>query len=294
MKFKRLIIQAGKQFLEDNAMAHAAAVAFYTALSFAPLVLLIMTFGGLLGNGARYELVDFFEEQAGPGAAEVAEGVIESSQEDRQRGSAWQWLLSTGMLLFTASAVFGQLQLSLNQIWNVEAKPGNGLWMWIRKRLVSMGMIVSILFILLVGLVISSLLNQIMPQGAGAGARIAEVTVSLLVFTLLFGLMFRFLPDVRLAWRHVLLGAFVTALLFAAGKLVISLYLERAGAAQRYDRAAASLIAMLVWVYYSAIIVFFGAELTQAWTGVKGEKPEVESHAQPRQQPPARAGAAEE
>src|SRR5690606_22152495 len=105
MKFKRLIVQAGKQFLQDNAMAHAAAVAFYTALSFAPLVLLIMTFGGLLGNGARYELVDFFEEQAGPGAADVAEGVIESSQEDRQRGSIWQWLLSTGMLLFTASAV---------------------------------------------------------------------------------------------------------------------------------------------------------------------------------------------
>lgn len=294
MKFKRLVVQAGKQFVQDNAMAHAAAVAFYTALSFAPLVLLIMTFGGLLGNSGRYELVDFFEEQAGPGAAEVAKGVIESSQEDRQRGSIWQWLLSTGMLLFTASAVFGQLQLSLNQIWNVEAKPGNGLWMWVRKRLISMGMIVSILFILLVGLVISSVLDQITPDDAGVAARITAVVVSLLVFTLLFAMMFRFLPDVRLAWRHVLLGAFVTALLFAAGKLVISLYLERAGAAQRYDRAAASLIAMLVWVYYSAIIVFFGAELTQAWTGVKGEKPEVEPHAQARQQPPTRAGAAEE
>jgi membrane protein len=99
-------------------MAHAAAVAFYTALSFAPLVLLIVTFGGLLGSSARYELVDFFEQQAGQQAAEVAKGVIESAQEDRSRGSIWQWPLSTGVLLFTASAVFGQLQLSLNQIWN--------------------------------------------------------------------------------------------------------------------------------------------------------------------------------
>src|SRR5690606_16163216 len=186
------------------------------------------------------------------------------------------------------------LQLSLNQIWNVEARPGNGVWLWIRKRLVSMGMIVSILFILLVGLVISSVLEHIAPRDAGAVARIVSVAVSLIVFTLLFGLMFRYLPDVRLAWRHVLVGALVTALLFAGGKLVISLYLERAGAAQRYDRAAASLIALLVWVYYSSIIVFFGAELTQAWVGLQGEKPEVEAHAQARQQPPQRAGAAEE
>jgi membrane protein len=292
MVFKRLLVQAGKQFVQDNAMAHAASVAFYTALSFAPLVLLIITFGGLLGTGTRYELMEFFEQQAGPGAAEVAEGVIESSHEDRQRGSIWQWLLSTGILLFTASAVFGQFQLSLNQIWNVQARPGSGIRRWIRKRLVSIGMIVSILFILLVGLVISSVLNQITPQGAGAVARITSITVSLIVFTLLFALMFRFLPDVRLAWRHVMLGAFVTAVLFAAGKLVISLYLERAGAAQRYDRAAASLIALLVWVYYSAIIVFFGAELTQAWVGLRGEKPEVEPHAQTREQPPQRAGAA--
>lgn len=294
MLLKRLIVQAGKQFLEDNAMAHAAAVAFYTALSFAPLVLLIITFGGLLGDSTRSDMVNFFEQQAGPGASEVAEGVIESQQQERQKGSIWQWALSTGLLLFTASAVFAQLQLSLNQIWNVEARPGNGLWMWVRKRLISMGMIVSILFILLVGLVISSILEYIVPQDAGPVARVISVVTSLLVFTLLFALMFRFLPDVRLAWRHVLLGAFVTALLFAAGKLVISMYLERAGAAQRYDRAAASLIALLVWVYYSAIIVFFGAELTQAWVGLRGEKPEVEDHAQARQQPPKRAGAADE
>lgn len=294
MLLKRLLVQSVKQFLQDNAMAHAAAVAFYTALSFAPLVLLIMTFGGLLGAGARYDLVDFFEQQAGPTAAEVAEGVIESSHEDRKRGSIWQWLLSTGILLFTASAVFGQFQLSLNQIWNVEARPGNGIWLWIRKRLISMGMIVSILFILLVGLVISSVLERLTPQDAGVVARIISVIVSLIVFTLLFGLMFRFLPDVRLAWRHVLLGALVTAVLFAAGKLVISMYLERGGAAQRYDSAAASLIALLVWVYYSSIIVFFGAELTQVWVGLRGEQPEVEEHAQARQHPPQRAGAAEE
>lgn len=275
-------------------MAHAAAVAFYTVLSFAPLVLLLATVGGLLGNGAQYELMSFFERQAGPGAGEVAEEVLQTAKEDRASGSTWQWLISTGMLLFTASAVFAQLQLSMNRIWNVEAAPGRGVWRWIRKRLISMGMIVSVLFILLVGLVVSSVLDQLAPEDAGVVSRIVSFLVSLIIYTALFALVYRIMPDVKLAWRDVALGAVVTAILFAIGKFGISMYLDRSRVVGNYGSAAASLIALLIWVYYSSVIVFFGAELTQAYAAEQGRAPVPEEHARPRPtgDSPPRPGAA--
>src|SRR6185503_7916820 len=184
----------------------AAAVAFYTALSFAPLVLLVGAIGGLMGNETKNDLLQSFSANMGPRTADVTQAVIESSQKTSQEQAAWRWIFSTAMLVFSASGVFGQLQSSLNHIWRTEkkGKPERvGWWNWLRKRLLSLGMVLVIFFIMLVALVVSTIINWAVPgDGKGILAVIALYIVSISVATLLFAAIFKVLPDTQIAWRE--------------------------------------------------------------------------------------------
>jgi YihY family inner membrane protein len=192
-------------------------------------------------------------------------------------GSPWPsrvaWAISIVVLLFGATNVFAELQDSLNTIWEVTPKPGTGLvWDFIRARLLSFAMVMAIGFLLLVSLVFSALLQALQTYFADSHVQTAAQVwstannlASFAIVTVLFALMFRVLPDVRLRWRDVFAGALLTAILFTVGRHLIGQYLGRGGVGQRYG-ASRSLVALLVWVYYSAQILFLGAEFTKVWS----------------------------
>lgn len=274
---------AATAFIRDDAMSLAAAVAFYTALSFAPLVLLLAAAGNLLDESTRGRLVDTFAQQLGPRAAELTDTVVRQAQ-DAPRASTFRWIMSSVFLLATASGVFAQLQSSLNAIWHVEAAKSSSFFAWIRKRLLSMGMVFAVLFILLVSLFLSTTIEFFVPRGAELAARFASIAVSFAVVSLLFAAIFKILPDARLSWRDVTLGSLVTAGLFTLGKELVSLYLQRGRVGDDYGHAAGALIALLVWVYYSCIILFIGAEITKAFASPAAFAPSPTDP--PAQRPP--------
>lgn len=249
-------------FVEHDVMSLAAAVAFYTVLSFAPLVLLLVTLGGFLSDANESELFARFYEHLGPQAGQVGEEVVRHARLAGSPREAWRWILSLTVLVVSASLVFGQLQKSLNRIWGAHANVRKGFRAWLWKRVLSMGMVFAIMFILLVALVVSSVIEALIPQNNEYAGRAAVLFVSLVVSTLLFASIYKVLPDVRIAWKEVWVGALTTALLFSTGKALVSFYLEHGGVVQSYGRAAGALIAMLLWVYYSCIILFIGAEMT--------------------------------
>jgi membrane protein len=195
----------------------------------------------------------------------------------KRSGSAWPsrlaWVISIVVLLFGATNVFAELQDSLNTIWEVTPKPGTGLlWDFVRARLLSFAMVMAIGFLLLVSLVFSTLLEALQNYFADSHVQTAAQVWSsannvaaFALVTILFALMFRVLPDVRLRWRDVFAGALLTAVLFTVGRHLIGQYLGRVGVGQRYG-ASRSLVALLVWVYYSAQILFLGAEFTKVWS----------------------------
>jgi membrane protein len=187
-------------------------------------------------------------------------------------GGLWAAVVGLVTLVIGATAVFGELQTTMNLIWEVQPAPTSGawagIWAWLKSRVFSLGLVFALAFLLVVSLVVSAAL-------AGAAAlfqgpeqtflsRLLEIAVSLAVLTLMFALFFKYVPDAEIRWREVWLGGLVTAMLFTLGKTAIGYYLGQASVGSAYG-AAGSMIVLLVWVYYSALIVFFGAEFTQAW-----------------------------
>ena len=189
------------------------------------------------------------------------------------------------MLFIGASGVFAQLQSALNTVWNVRVKPGAGIWEFVRKRLLSFGMVLSIGFLLLVSLIISTVVSAISKldvqfiSNFTPAWQIINLLVSFSLITLLFAFIYKYLPDVKIGWKDVWVGAIITALLFILGKYLIGLYLGRSSLGSAYG-AAGSLIVFLAWVFYSAQILLFGAELTQVYTRRYGSKIRPVRHAE--------------
>ena len=183
------------------------------------------------------------------------------------------------LLLFSATGAFAQMQYSLNAIWDVQPKPGGGLWRWLRKRILSLGMILGIGFLLLVSLGVSTVLNLLFAGTGGFVWEAVNVVVSLFVYTVLFALIYKVLPDVKIAWQDVWVGALLTAVLFAIGRFLLGLYLGRSAVASPYG-SAGSLVTILLWIYYASLIFFFGAELTQTWAAFHGRRLQPEEYAQ--------------
>jgi len=270
--FKRIwtiLREAAAEWVNDNATRLAAALAFYTILSVAPLLVIVTAAAGkIYGSSevATEKLVNEVRGFVGDVGAEVVKTTLQHA--DRPKAGLVATVIGVVTLLFGASGVFGELQSAMNVVWNVKPKPGRGIWATIRDRFLSFGMVLVVGFLLLVSLVVTTALTALNEYLAGLVPGLptlmhtANLVLSIAVVTVLFAMIFKVLPDVRIAWRDVWFGAAVTAALFTLGKYLIGLYLGRAGVATPFG-AAGSVVAFVVWVYYSGLILFFGAELTQ-------------------------------
>ena len=248
-----------------------AALAYYTVFSLAPLVVVALAVLSLVfeAESARTQLVAEFANYIGKEGAGAIEAIL--AQNARSGSSWWTALIGFAVVLFGASGVFAELQDSLNQIWEVKKQSGHAIRDLLKTRLLSFSMVFAIGLLLLTSLLISAgiaaadkYFGDRLP-GADLVWEAANVVVSLIVSTLLFATIFRVLPDVRIAWRDVWIGAALTATLFVIGKTLLGLYLGRSAPGSSYG-AAGSLIVILVWVYYSSQILFFGAEFTRAFS----------------------------
>ena len=273
----QILKTALSEFSDDDAMTLAGALAFYTALSLGPLILILIKISALLDPAAQQHLVEQITSLVGTDGARAVQAVIDSGERNQASGTVAA-VLGLVTLAFSATGVFAQLQMSLNRIWDVRARPGQSVWNWLAKRLLSVGMILSVAFLLLVSLAVSSVLEALLASEALLWSA-ANLAISLGVSTLLFAAMFRFLPDVRVRWRDVWVGAGATAVLFAVGKTAIAVYLGRAAVGSAYG-AFGSLVVLLLWAYYSAAIFFLGAELTQAFAAVRHSPIAPDEHAE--------------
>jgi membrane protein len=258
------------EWLDDRAMSLAASLAFYTVLSLAPLLILAVSVAGLFFGeaAARGEITQQLRAMLGPEGGSAIESILAHAKEPH--ANVIGTLIGLVVLLFGASGVFGELQDSLNAIWEVKAKPGRGWKGIVKARFFSFAMVLSVAFLLLVSFLLSAAIN-IVGKFVGSGLpggvvlwTVVNIVISFGIITLLFALIYKVVPDVSVGWRDVWYGAAVTALLFTIGKALIGLYLGKAGVGSPYG-AAGSLVVLVVWVYYSAQILFLGAEFTQVY-----------------------------
>lgn len=279
-----LLQEAFKEWQQDKASLLAAALAYYTVFSVTPLlVIAIAIVGAVFGQEtARGEILAQINDLVGEQGAQAIEMALANANQPKIGGVAS--LISITLLLIGASGVFAQLQEALNTVWNVTAKPGGGIWGFIRKRLLSFGMVLAIGFLLLVSLILSAILSGIskleieLLPGLTSFWELLNFGLSFALIAVLFALIYKYLPDVTIRWKDVVVGSIVTALLFSLGKYLIGLYLGRGSLGSTYG-AAGSLIVFLAWVFYSAQILLFGAELTQVYARRYGRKIRPNSHA---------------
>lgn len=266
-----------QKWAEDRVPQLGAALAFYTALSLAPLLVLSLAVGALVfgDEAARGEIATQMKSLVGEQGAEAIQQMIKNA--DKPASGTAAAILGVIMLLFGASGVFGELQQSLNIIWEVEPKAGRGIWGIIRDRFFSFVMVLGTAFLLLVSLILSTVLSLLgavfnrLPDSLAWIAQSLHFLVSFLVITLLFAMIFKILPDARIAWRQVWMDDAITALLFTIGKFLIGLYIGRSSMASAYG-VAGSFVVLLVWVYYAAQILHLGAEITKAVADLSGER----------------------
>jgi membrane protein len=258
------------QWYNHNAFEMAAALAYYTLVSLAPLIIILIAIVGPFFGTAATEnyIVGAIAGIAGEESARAVQAIVHNAN---QQGSGMlASVIGVVLLLLGAGAVVGQLQQSLNVIFGVTPKPDIDWWAFLRARFFSYAMLLAIGFLLMVSLIITTVLSAItkyfgylLPSLAAIWPAV-DLVSSFALVTLLFALIYKILPDVHIAWRDALLGAALTSFLFSVGKLIIGLYLGRSSVAAAYG-AAGSVVTILLWVYYSALIVFFGAEITQLY-----------------------------
>jgi membrane protein len=263
------------EWWSDDALRLGAALAYYTVFSLAPVLVIVVGVAALAfgEEAARSGLVEQLRGLMGPDGAAAVETVIQKASR-RESTSLQAALLALGLTVLGASGAFGQLQRALNEIWDV-ADPRRGLAALLRSRLLSFGMVLLIGFLLLVSLVIAALIasldvvlvRQVTLLQPLLGA--VQFALSLGIATLLFAAIFKVLPDADVRWSDVWIGALATAVLFEIGKALIGLYIGNASVGSMYG-AAGSLVTLLLWVYYSAQILFLGAEFTQVWARRRG------------------------
>ena len=271
-----ILKSAVSNWLESQAFIYAAALAFFTVFSIAPVVIVVVVIAGVfLGEmAARGQIFEQLQEVLGAEAAEVVQTAVINSQIDQS--GLMPTLIGLVATVIGATTVFAQMQQSLNQIWDVAPRPSrSGIWLFIQARVLSLTIVLAIGFVLMVSLLLSVALRAVMAFAEqwlpvpGWTMVSLEIAVSLSVITLLFAAIFKILPDVILTWRDVLAGAFITALLFTIGRSLIAIYLANTATASTYG-AAGSLVLLLLWVNYSSLILLFGAAITRAHCEARG------------------------
>jgi membrane protein len=299
-----MLKQTFAEWTEDKVPQLGAALAFYTALSIAPLLVISLAVAGIVfgKNAARGEIQQQLGSLVGSEGGKAIQQMIANA--DKPAEGTVATVLSVIILISGASGVFGQLQQSLNTIWEVQPKPGRGLIGMIRDRFFSAAMVFGVAFLLLVSLLLSAALTSLatvlkaLPDSLYWLTETIHFAISFGVITLLFAMMYKYLPDVKIAWRDVWLGAVITAALFTLGKFAIGLYLGHSSMASSYG-VAGSFVVLLVWVYYSSQILFLGAEFTQVYANRYGSRIVPSENAEPltkevraQQGRPKKAGAA--
>jgi membrane protein len=274
-----LLKEAFRDFWEDNAPRLGAALSYYTAFSLAPLLLISIAIAGAVfgEEAARGQVVGQLQALLGEEGARAIQALLENARKPSEGVLAA--VMGVATLVLGSSGVFNELRGALNTIWEVPARQGGGVWGTVRDRLLSFGMVLILGFLLLVSLILSAALAAAGERWGGALAgtlhllEIANFLVFLGVATVLFALIFKLLPNAQpaIAWRDVWVGASMTAVLFSLGKWGIGLYLGRGTVGSAFG-AAGSLVVVLVWVYYAAQVLFFGAELTQVYAREHGSR----------------------
>ena len=275
-KYFSIFKQTFQEFGQDKAARLGAALAYYTIFSIGPLFLIAISLAGIVWGrqAAQGKISTQLNNVLGSNAAEAVETMITAASDPRSGIIAA--VIGMVMLLFGASGVFAQLKDALNTIRNVPPKKSLGVMGFIKDRFLSMAMVLGIGFLLLVTLIFDAAISAMGDYfgrviGGEATLQVIHQLLSFGLITLLFALIFRVLPDLDIAWRDVWFGALFTALLFVVGKLVLGLYLGKAAVGSSYG-AAGSLVVLLLWVYYSAQILFFGAEFTQVYARRLGSR----------------------
>lgn len=277
-KYVGIFRTAAQRWLERDAFEHAAALAYCTLFSLAPLVIIVVAVVGIVfgQDAASGQISAAISDLVGQQAAAAVEEAVRRSR--LEEAGLLPTILGVGALIFGATTVFAQMQSALNQFWGVKAKPArSGLLTFIFVRLLSLSMVLIIGFLMLTSFVVSLGITAVIEYAKawvpipGPLVMLIDLAVSLGATTVLFGMLFKVLPDVRIEWRDVWRGAFITAVLFAIGKYCISLYLTHVAPASTYG-AAGSLVLILLWVYYSSLILFFGTCLTIATILARGEE----------------------
>ena len=273
------------EWLEDKCPQLGAALAYFTVFSLAPLVVVLLAvFGFIFGSSetARDRITDQLQYFIDPSGIKVIRDI--AAQAAKPQAGVMATIIGVIVGLFGASGVFGALQEALNTIWGVKPKPGGGIWAFVRARFLSFAMVGGVCFLLLVSLTVEAVLrglNDYLKAVLPAGDIVALALFLLFdisVIVLLFGFIFRYLPDAKIAWRDVWIGSVLTAVLFVFGKSVLAFYLGSGAAGSAYG-AASSLITLLLWIYYSAQIMLFGAEFTQVYANTYGSRVRPKEHA---------------
>lgn len=275
-KFWLILKGTFAEFSEDNVLRLSAALAYYAIFSIAPLLVIVVGVAGLAfgHEHVRHQIADQLKSTLGPDSAKM----IESMMSAQKHGSSLiATIVGLAALLFGAGGVFGQLQDALNTIWEVKTKPGAGIWGLLRNRFLSFSMVLGIGFLLLVSMALTTFLTAV-SGSIGNLLPISEALIHILNFivsfgvvALLFAMIFKYLPDVKVPFSKVWVGAIGTAILFTIGKYLLALYLGRESTKSSFG-AAASVILILMWVYYASLILFFGAEFTQVYAKQTGTK----------------------
>jgi membrane protein len=269
--YASLFKQAALAWIKDGASSMGAALAFYSAFSLAPLLLIVMAVAGLVygADTARKAVVRQFAELIGPVGAEAVGGLLKAASAAETGGIAT--VIGVILLLLGATSVLVELENDLDRIWEAPPREDNGLVSLVRVHVLSFGMILGIGFLLIVSLVAGSAVAALSARWdsstfGATGLLIADFALSVVIFTVLFGMLYKWLPNVRIAWPDVWIGALTTSVLFNLGRLAIGAYLGRSATASAYA-AAGSVLVLLLWLYYSAQIFLFGAEFT--WVHAK-------------------------
>lgn len=269
--------EAFADWKDDNAPRLGAALAYYTVFSLAPLLVIAISVAGLVfgREAAQGRIVAEVQGLVGKVGAEAVQAMLENAR--KPASSVWATVLGTITLLLGAGGAFSELRGALNVVWEAPPKPGSGIWGAIRDRILSFTMVLVLGFLLLVSLALSAGLSAVngytvgLLPGAKTLLEVANAIFSFGVVTVLFAMIFKLLPDTKIAWSDVWAGAATTAVLFSVGKTLIGLYLGRGTFGSAYG-AAASLAVILAWVYYAAQILFFGAEVTQVYAHRHGSR----------------------
>lgn len=283
----RLLLAAGNAWVDDRCSRMGAALAYYTLFSIAPLLLIVVSVAGLVfgEEAARGELYDQLVGLLGPTNASTVQSMLESLNRPKQ--GVISALIGAATMALGATTVFAELRSSMDHIWRAPIAPAGGIFSWLRVRLLSMGLVLGIGFLLIVSLIVSAALSALNRWAAPwfgpemlMAASALNVVVSFAFVMTLFAMLYKWLPHLKLAWRDVWIGAAATALLFTVGKTLIGLYLGRSGVASVFG-AAASLVVLMLWVYFSAQIFLFGAEITSVYAHRHGSLRGMQAHGLP-------------